>query len=159
MVHVGLDARPSIRATRTEQLNMDASQLFSASTLLCFALSAGCAEGNYMQTKCITTDDYLTVWFTADGRKDEDAPYQSVQFSQQGVLIRIKPLYYGPDWQHIGKIRYVPGAEKDQGVLTIEVLRDDGTSYLETAGVITKTCWTAIGRFLREKEIDAALVQ
>lgn len=123
-----------------------------------FAAVGGCAEDKYVQTDCKAKDDYVGIWLTLNGSGEEGVPHRSFVFDRKGTTFSVEPIYYAEEWSLIEEIIYEEKSNSSSGHLSFKLREKDGGYYIQTAGDITKECWTTIGGFLKANDIDTKLM-
>ena len=110
------------------------------------------ASADYVQVSCEVTPAYAVIWIDSPAESARHAPLRfNVQFDPNGVVVRLPPQFYGPDWSQIEEIEMAyKGKLSESGELRLRI-RDNpgGLDSVQTIGRVQRSCWNDVRSYIR----------
>ena len=117
---------------------------------------------DYAQVSCEIDNesDYAIIWVDEASKVVQHRPLQfSVQFDPKGLVVRLPPQYYAPDWTQVESIemKYHDRNSKS-GLLQLYLYDTDGSVYIERVEHVERPCWNSVKKYILEHVVSKGTV-
>jgi hypothetical protein len=114
-------------------------------------LASADVPSEFTSVGCDVTSEYATIWLKEQAHLADRTAHQfSIQFNSDGLVVRLPPTYYAPDWSQIDTVSMKFQSETaGSGRLNLRIHNvGEAVSYDQPVGTIQRGCWDSIRRYL-----------
>jgi len=89
------------------------------------------------------TDTYVAFQVRAEEqRAQRDAPYSSISFQRDGLLLRVPPMWWAAEYTAVTALSFAATAS-DLGTMKLDVATESGSTVLYEVRDVEQQCWEA----------------
>jgi hypothetical protein len=133
-----------------------------AGAITCGTVNVSLAFGTelkYVQSGCEIDDaHYAVIWMNEQSQVGkESARAYSLQFDPSGLVVRLPPFYYAPDWEGTAVIVDYQSTDANAAILRLQVQSAFGIKSTQTIGLVQRDCWEKVKSYFQRNIVSKGI--